>query len=98
MSYAEEVTRHARIAILRFLADAPSYTSNVSMMVELLARVGISFTRAQTAEQVRWLSEQGFVTTEDHAGFTVVTATVAGVEIAQGIATHPEIKRPRPGS
>jgi len=96
MSYADELREHARIAILRLLEDAPRYTSNVSMMTDLLHRLGIVYTRDQVASEIAWLREQGLVTSEDHAGFIVVTATVRGVEVAQGIVTHPGIQRPRP--
>ncbi len=98
MSYADELRKHARIAILRFLEDAPKYTSNVSMLATQLPRIGIAFTRDQVTTEAHWLAEQGLVEVEDHAGFLVVVATTRGVEIAQGIARHPDIQRPRPGA
>lgn len=97
-SYQETLREHARIAILRMLEDAPKYTSNVSMITQLLHPLGIAFTRDQVASEVAWLKEQGLITTEDHAGFIVVTATVRGVEVAQGTVRHPGVQRPRPGS
>lgn len=98
-SYHETLSAHARLAILRLLEDAPKYTSNVSMMTNLLHSVGIGYTRDQIAGEVRWLSDQGLVTFEEHtAGFIVATATVRGVEVAQGIATYPGVQRPRPGA
>ena len=96
MSYAEELREHARIAILRLLDDAPRYTSNVSMMTDLLRAYGIDYTRDQVTGEVHWLREQGLVTTEDHVGFLVVTATVRGLEVAQGVITYPGVQRPRP--
>ena len=98
MSYAEELREHARIAILRMLEDAPRYTSNVSMMTDLLQRFGIGYTRDQVTGEIHWLREQGLVTIEDHAGFLVVTATVRGVEVAQGVIAYPGVQRPRPGA
>ncbi|MBN8190386.1 hypothetical protein JF540_27450 [Salipiger thiooxidans] len=96
MSYAEELREHARIAILRLLDDAPRYTSNVSMMTDLLRAYGIGYTRDQVTGEVHWLREQGLVSTEDHVGFLVVTATVRGLEVAQGVVTYPGVQRPRP--
>lgn len=98
MSYKDTLREHARIAILRFLEDAPKYTSNVSMLAAMLPRVGISYSRDQISGEIAWLVEQGLVTSEDHAGFMIVTATVRGVEVAQGIVRHPGIQRPRPGA
>lgn len=97
MSYQDTVREHARIAILRFLEDAPRYTSNASMLSTQLPLLGIAFTRDQVTTELHWLREQGMVTLEDNSGFIVATATTRGVEIAQGIARHPNIQRPRPG-
>lgn len=98
MSYADELRKHARIAVLRFLKDAPKYTSNASMLSTQLPLVGINYTRDQVSTEVHWLRDQGFVTLETHAAFVVVEATQRGVEIAEGIAVHPEIQRPHPGA
>jgi DNA-binding transcriptional ArsR family regulator len=96
--YQDTLSEHARIAILRLLEEAPKYTSNVSMIKMLLHPLGIGYTRDQVTTEVNWLKEQGLVTIEDHAGFMVVTATVRGLEVAQGIARHPGVQRPKPGS
>jgi len=98
MSYAETVREHARIAILRFLEDAPKYTSNASMLTTQLPALGIAYTRDQVETELEWLAEQGLIELERNGSFIVATATVRGVEIAQGIARHPKIQRPRPGS
>ena len=97
MSYSDELRKHARLAILRFLEDAPRYTSNVSMLSEQLPRVGIAYTRDQVTTELHWLQEQGMLSLESHGGFIVAVGNTRGVEIAQGIARHPEIQRPRPG-
>lgn len=94
--YHETLRRHARIAILRFAADAPSYTTNVSMLEELLPQVGIQFTRDQILTETAWLEEQGFVTCAGAGEFVTLTATRRGVEIAEGRARHEGIKRPSP--
>lgn len=96
MSYAQELQEHARLSILRMLEDAPRYTSNVSIMTDLLPRFGISYTRDQVVGELHWLRDAGMLTIEDHAGFIIATGTVRGIEIARGIATYPGIQRPRP--
>ena len=98
MSYSATLRQHARIAILRFLEDAPQYTLNVSMLTSQLPLIGIAFTRAQVVTELAWLKEQGLVETEETGAFIVAIATTRGVEIAQGIARHPEIQRPKPGA
>lgn len=94
--YSNVLRRHARIAILRFLEGAPRYTSNASMLTTMLPQVGIAYTRDQVTTELSWLEEQGMVELENQGGFIVATATVRGAEIAQGIARHPDIQRPRP--
>lgn len=96
--YLETLQAHARLTILRLLDEAPRYTSNVSMLTQLMHPYGITYTRDQVTTEVHWLKEQGFVSTEDHNGFIIVTATARGIEIAHGIATHPGVQRPRPGA
>lgn len=96
--YAETLRRHRRIAILRFLEASPTFTSNVSILSDVLNsdRIGINTSRAQTATELHWLAEQGFVTVSGDTDFMVVQATARGVDIALGRATHPEIQRPSP--
>lgn len=94
--YSNVLRQHARIAILRFLEGAPRYTSNASMLTTMLPQVGIAYTRDQVTTELHWLEEQGMVDLEHQGGFVVATATVRGAEIAQGIARHPDIQRPRP--
>lgn len=96
--YQETLRQHARLAILRALEDAPRYTSNLSMLTTILPGFGISFTRDQTKTELGWLEEQGLIETETLRAVVIVTATVRGIEVAQGIARHPDIQRPRPGA
>ena len=94
--YPDTVRRHRRLAILRHLADCAEYTGNASILQDVLCGVGVTSTRDQVVTELAWLKEQGFVSYDDRADFIVVTASGRGVEIARGIATHPEVKRPGP--
>lgn len=96
--YAETLRRHRRLAILRFLEESPTYTSNASVLTDVLNlnAIGIDTSRDQTATELAWLAEQGFVTLAGSREFWVPTATARGVDIALGRATHPEIQRPGP--
>lgn len=94
--YSATVRRHRRLAILRHLADCAEYTGNASILQDVLRGVGLPSTRDQVVTELAWLKEQGFVSYDDRADFIVVTASGRGVEIARGLATHPEIQRPGP--
>lgn len=96
MSYAETLRRHRRLAILRHLEACHDYTSNASILVDVLDGVGVASSRDQVITELAWLKDNGFVTYEDRAEFIVVEATRAGVEVARGRATHPGIQRPSP--
>lgn len=96
--YAETLRRHRRLAILRFLEASPTFTSNVSILTDVLNgdTLGIDTSRDQTTTELSWLSENGFVTLAGQPDFRVVTATSRGVDLALGRATHPDIQRPSP--
>lgn len=93
--YAVSVRKHRRLAILRALEVLPEYTSNSSMLQEIVNDVGIRSSRDQITTEIAWLAEQGFARA-DGAEFVVVTATQRGVEVARGIASHPDVQRPGP--
>ena len=95
-AYKETVEKHRRLAILRYLSDCAEYTSNASILTDILDGLGIQSSRSQVVTSLVWLRDNSFVTYEDNAQFIVVSATLNGVEIAQGRQIHPEIQRPRP--
>lgn len=94
MAYQETLRQHRRLAILRHLEQVSDYTSNVSILTDVLDALGVTSSRDQVVTEVTWLEQNGFVTANDTAGFIVVEATHSGVDIARGRATHPDIRRP----
>lgn len=94
--YGETIRKHRRLAILRHLEGCSDYTSNASILVDVLDGVGVASSRDQVVTELAWLKENGFVTYTDTGAFVVVEATGRGVEIARGRATHPDIQRPSP--
>lgn len=91
-------SRHRRLAILRWLEASPTYTSNESIITDVVngADIGINTSRDQTKTELAWLAENGFVTLSGTADFRVATATARGVDVALGRVTHPDIQRPSP--
>ena len=96
MSYQETLRKHRRLGILRHLEACAEYTSNASILADVLDGVGVGSTRDQVLTELQWLEDNGFVSLEEKASFVVATATQSGVEIARGRATHPLIQRPSP--
>ncbi len=95
-SYAEDVSRHRRLAVLRHLAEVPEYVSNASILQDVLTRLGLPVSYDSLITELSWLREQGFVDFDPNAAFVVVTATRRGVDLAKGLASHPGVQRPRP--
>lgn len=94
--YADTLRRHRRLAILRHLAACAEYTSNALILVDVLRGVGVTSTQSQVITELAWLAEQGLAVNDDRGDFVITSATDRGIEIAQGLATHPEIQRPAP--
>lgn len=96
--YLTTLSRHRRLAILRFLEASPTFTSNVSILTDVLNsdQIGIDTSRDQATTELAWLAENGFVLLGGQPDFRVATATARGVDIAKGRASHPDIQRPSP--
>lgn len=96
MSYAEDVSRHRRLAVLRHLAEVPEYVSNASVLQSVLVSLGLALSHDALLTELVWLREQGMVSFDPDAGFIVVTATQRGIDLARGLSRHPGVQRPRP--
>ncbi|MFN3938719.1 MAG: hypothetical protein ACK4KW_14215 [Gemmobacter sp.] len=97
MSYDQTtLRRHRRLAILRHLRECAGYTANGSILYDVLNGVGVTSTHDQLTTELVWLRDQGMVEIEDLGFALLATATTRGIEIAAGLASHPDVQRPRP--
>lgn len=85
-----------RITILRLLEGLPGRAANESILTDSVRDFGIMASRDQVVGQIAWLAEAGLVIADEIGGLTLATITKRGVDVAQGIATHPGVKRPAP--
>lgn len=97
MDFAQTLTEDRRLVILRLLAQAPSYTANLSILHSAMSSIGHRCSRDQVAGDLAWLTEQGLLETETIDGIVIATATQRGVDVAEARVTHPGVKRPSPG-
>lgn len=97
MSYEATLREHRRLSILIYLAAAPGYAANASILQDVLTGLGLSATSDQVAAELAWLGEQDLVRLSGGPSLPVATATLRGIEVAQGLAQHPGVRRPRPG-
>ncbi|MBB4316047.1 VpaChn25_0724 family phage protein [Roseospira marina] len=89
-----------RLVILRTLAEDTDYSLNTSILQTVLTSYGHGVGRDVVDGDVQWLAEGGLVTVDQLAGgrVTVATLTGHGLDVSQGVARHPGVRRPRPGA
>lgn len=94
MEYAELLAEERRLVVLRVLDTAG--TANDSVLTTAIVHIGVPSTRDQVRTAMRWLEEQGLVEIEALEGGRVLKAllTERGLEVAQGRALCPGVKRP----
>ncbi|WP_153448466.1 VpaChn25_0724 family phage protein [Vibrio algicola] len=96
MSMHEVLQQDRRLVMLRVLNESPAYTANESILDSSLDAYGHRISRDLVLSEMHWLQEQGLITCKDMSGTLVATITQRGSDVAEGQATHPGVKRPRP--
>lgn len=96
MSYRDLVTADLRLVMLRVLAEASDYTCNSSVLQLALSKFGHPESRDRVHAELAWLAEQGLVTVQQIESVHVAQLTVRGLDVANGCATVPGVKRPGP--
>lgn len=93
MSYQQKVIEHIRRLVLEQLEQESDYAQNQLVMKQILAAFGQTLSTDKVLAEFAWLQEQGLVTLESFAGFTVAKLTERGLDIANGAAQMPGIAR-----
>lgn len=96
MTIGDVWREHLRITLLRVLEKSPAYSANESILHDSMGHLGIRATRDQVKAELTWLHEVGLVIVEEIESIIIATATSRGCEVAQGLVTHPGVKRPSP--
>lgn len=96
--FQSDMREHRRLAVLIFLERLSNYTSNASIITDMLnsSTVAVTSSRAQVSTELAWLEENGLVSLTGSGEFSTATVTTRGMDVARGRAAHPEIKRPSP--
>lgn len=97
MAMKQIMQEHQRLVILRLLSEDLGYDLNESILQDGLAVYSLSISRDALRTQLAWLEEQGCITLSDLQGTQLAKLTARGLDVANGMATQPGIKRPRPG-
>ena len=93
MSYADFVTEHLRITILRLLDESPSMKSNESVLADAVNDFGFAPSRDKVRTELYWLKEQGLVELSGESCL-VAGLTARGEDVARCRVTVPGVKRP----
>jgi hypothetical protein len=88
--------RHLRITILKLLLAAPGYRSNESLLHGFLPGRGFSLSRDQVRTELSWLHDQGLACVDEPDGLMAAELTLAGIDVANGHISHPDVQRPSP--
>ena len=95
--YSKMMEADRRLVVLRILAEVPGYELNSSVLQLALQGFGHNVSRDLIHTDIAWLSEQGLVSHREIASVQVAMLTARGLDVSQGRATVPGVKRPGPG-
>ena len=94
-NFAELLDADRRLAILKSLMDGDG-SLNESILQTVLDMLGHSVSRDKIRTDLAWLKEQGLVSIETIVNVEVAHITDRGCDVAEGRATVPGVKKPRP--
>lgn len=97
MSFADKVQQDRRLLILLALKNAASYRAASRLLLAFITSMGHEATHDQLLGDLQWLHEQNFVALDETGGATVATLQEHGLDIVEGKAKHPGVRRPAPG-
>lgn len=86
-----------RFEILALLYHAPGYTANQETVLAALREKGLQPTRAQTRNELAWLSYVDACVVRESGGVDIATLSDTGAEHVEGYRVIPGIRKPRPG-
>jgi hypothetical protein len=86
-----------RLVILRCLESVPEYTVNSKVLSLAIEDQGHMVNNDILMSDLAWLTEQGLITTaKPYHDLMVLKLTLRGLDVAEGKATVPGVKRPDP--
>ncbi len=97
-SFYDYTMGHARLAILRALAEAAQNVANDSVLSMVMEQLGLPVTRDQLRTQLGWLEEQGLIRLSRPTDSLIVAGLrERGADVALGRAFVDGVQRPSPG-
>jgi Fe2+ or Zn2+ uptake regulation protein len=95
LNFYDYTMGHARLSILRALANAVQHTANDSVLMAVMDQLGLPVTRDQLRGQLGWLEEQGLIRlTRPTDSLLVASLRERGAEVAVGRVFVDGVQRP----
>lgn len=94
--YSDFMIESLRLAILKFLYVAPSYTLNEIDLKKSLSARGQAVSTDILRSNLQWLHEQSVLLATQADGIWIATLTAKGGDVVNGLTTVPSIARPEP--
>ena len=94
--YARHQAADRRLVILRVLAESTGYQANEFTLEAVLDDMGHTVSNQQVHTELAWLAEQGLLDSRTVGGVTIATINRRGLDVSQGKAQLPGVKRPLP--
>ena len=94
--YARYAAADRRLVLLRVLAASTGYQANEYTLEAVLDDMGHTVSNQQVHTELAWLAEQGLLEQRTVGGVTIATINRRGIDVAQGKAQVPGVKRPQP--
>lgn len=95
-SYTKLLDEDRRLTILQLLAESSGYKANQYLVQSALDTFGHEVSMDRVKGDFAWLAEQGLVIVGELGDVQIPQLTARGLDVSQGRATHPGVKRPRP--
>lgn len=94
--FARHLATDRRLVILRVLAASTGYQANEYTLEAVLDDMGHTVSNQQVHTELAWLAEQGLLDSRTVGGVTIATINRRGLDVSQGKAQVPGVKRPMP--
>ncbi len=96
MSYADVLTADRRLCILRLVSASPNWRVSAAPIAAALPQFGHAISHDTLTADLFWLDEQRLIDLSEIGGLLVATGRQRGVDVANGVARHPGVRRPGP--
>lgn len=94
--YEHHLDEDRRLTLLHLLAESPGYSATAHVLQPGLEPFGHRVGLMRVAGDLTWLHEAGLVRASQIGGVHVAEITQLGLDVANGRAVHPGVRRPVP--